>query len=170
MDRIFTSFIERITADAIALAASSDLIEISPEPGDRPQRFLIELRCRGLVRDDDGPVEQTERFLAGVWFRDDYLRGPPDPFRLVTWLGPAQSWHPNIAYRAPFVCLGHLNPGTDLVTIAYQLYEIVTYQKFAAHDGLNEAACAWVRSQPDDRFPIDPRPLRWTAAVDGGAS
>ena len=49
--------------------------------------------------------------------------------------------------------------GTDLVSILFQLYEIITYQKYATADALDPVAAEFARANIG-RFPIDPRPLR----------
>ena len=79
----------------------------------------------------------------------------------MTWFGPPNVWHPNIAHAAPFICVGRLGPGTPLVDLLYQCYEVLTYFRFNPRedDCLNPAACAWAR-QNADRFPLDDRPLK----------
>jgi len=108
------SFLIRQREEGLELAASSDLLVLSPlvRPGDAPpQRYLASFRCRGLVRDGAGGVREADRFDVGIWFPSDYLRHA-DPFRVLTWLGPRQVFHPNISDRAPVICVGRLVPGT----------------------------------------------------------
>ena len=59
------------------------------------------------------------------------------------------------------ICVGRLYPGTRLLDIIYQLYEIITYQKVTMRedDALTPDACVWSR-QNQHCFPIDDRPLR----------
>ena len=54
-----------------------------------------------------------------------------------------------------------VRPGTPLVDLLYQCFEIITYTKVTMRedDALNRAACGWAREN-QDRFPIDPRPLK----------
>jgi ubiquitin-protein ligase len=66
-------------------------------------------------------------------------------------------WHPNI--RAQYICIGRLTPGTALVDILYQIFEVLTYTKWNTADGMNRAACAWAREHQAE-FPIDRRPLK----------
>jgi ubiquitin-protein ligase len=70
-------------------------------------------------------------------------------------------WHPNVSGDLPLICIGRLAPGTTLVDILYQIYDILTYQKYNPRedDALNKPACAWARAN-QHRFPIDPRPLK----------
>ena len=47
-----------------------------------------------------------------------------------------------------------------MTEIVYQLFEIVAYQRYAAHDALNRDAAAWAR-QHQDQLPVDRRGLKW---------
>ncbi len=70
-------------------------------------------------------------------------------------------WHPNVSREHPLICIGRLTPGTPLVDILYQIFDILTFQKYNPRedDSLNKTACAWAREN-QDRFPIDRRPLK----------
>ena len=72
-------------------------------------------------------------------------------------LGPLNVVHPNLA--PPLACIGHIPPGFSLVDLLYQVYEILTYEKWAAHDFLNAEAAVWAR-QNHQIFPLDRRPLK----------
>ncbi len=158
-DRIRTAFLSRQLDEGLALASQSDLLDLVPlgRPADR---FLAVFSCRGLVRHAEGRIEEADHFEVGISFPPDYLRAA-DPLRTVTWLGPANVWHPNIAFGIPLICLGHLLPGTDLVDILYQTFEIITWNKVTMRedDALNHAACQWARNNPT-RYPVDRRPLK----------
>jgi hypothetical protein len=167
-DPIFTAWLEGQYAQARALAAESDRFTPHALDGSPPQRYVLTFRCNGLVRGDDGVVRDADRFAVGVWFPDDYAR-VAQSFSILTWLGPAHAFHPNISYRAPFVCVGVIAPGTPLVDLIYRAYEVITFQRLTVDErnALNPDACAWARRHLD-RIPIDPRPLkRRTAALDG---
>jgi hypothetical protein len=157
-DKILNAFLARQFEEGMALARESDLVELVPIGAHPPQRYLARFRCRGLCRGDDGQVVGMDYAEVGIYFPDDYLRRT-DPYQILMWLGPPNVWHPNISDKAPIVCLGRLGPGTRLVDILYQLFEIVTYKKYATDDALNHDAAAWAR-QNQDRFPSDPRPLK----------
>lgn len=157
-DKILERFLERQYEDGTALASQSDLVNLVPL-GERPyRRYVVQLRCLGLRRAADGEITEMSYSEAGVEFPDDYLRRV-DPYRILVWISPRDVWHPNISDKAPMVCLGRLGPGTRLTEIVYQLADVVSYKKFATHDALNHAAAAWAR-QHQDRFPVDPRPLK----------
>jgi hypothetical protein len=158
-DRVLKAFLQRQVEEGLALAQDSDLLELIPfgRPADR---FLAIFSCRGLVEDRLGHVVEANRFEVGIGFPADYLRSA-DTFRVLTWLGPRSIWHPNISNEVPAICVGHLAPGTGLVDLCFQIWEVVTWNKvnFREDDALNPAACQWARNNPN-RFPVDRRPLK----------
>jgi hypothetical protein len=158
-DRIFDAFLKRQTEEGLALARESDLVELIPL-GQPASRFLALFSCNGLIEQAPGKIVDADHFEVGIWFPSDYLRHV-NPFQVLTWLGPRNVWHPNIAADAPVICPGRLTPGTDLVDILYQVFEIVTWNKVTMRedDALNKAACQWARSNRA-RFPVDTRPLK----------
>ncbi|MDQ2976155.1 MAG: hypothetical protein M3R69_12195 [Acidobacteriota bacterium] len=162
-DKIFESFLERQHQEGMALAAESDLLELNPMfafDGGPPQCYLARFSCKGLVRTSDGEVKEADYFEVMISFPSDYLRRA-NPFEVLSWLGPAQVFHPNISARAPVICIGRLAPGTPLVDILYQCFEIITYNKVTMRedDALNREACLWARAN-QQRFPLDGRPLK----------
>jgi len=173
-DRILEGFLQSQLEEGMTLAESSDLVALTPADSGLPQRYVVEFRCKGLVRvgDGDGDVIEADRFVVGVRFPSDYLRRVV-PMEVLTWLSPRNVWHPNI--MAPVICVGRLTPGTTLVDIIYQVFEIITYKKATVRedDALNSAACQWARHNMD-RFPIDRRPLKrralWLKVTDVAAS
>jgi len=158
-DKILESFLSVQYEQAQALAAASDILFLAPEGEMPPQRYLARFHCRGLIKTPSGEIREESQFDFGIQLPDDYLRSP-DPKQVVTLFRPWSIFHPNAL--GPFICPGKLVGGTPLVDIIYQIFEIVTYQKWAAHDGLNPAACEWARGN-QHRFPIDRRPLKWRA-------
>ena len=161
-DKIFEAFLRRQQDEGASLAAASDLLELypaSPEDGGPPQDYLARFNCKGLVQ-VGGEVLEWDCFEVLVYFPEDYLRAA-DPFRVLAWSYPRQVFHPNISDRAPFICVGRLAPGTGLVDLLFQCWEIITYHKVTMRedDALNPEACAWARRN-QHRFPVDRRPLK----------
>ena len=162
-DNIFESFLERQQKEGMALAAESDLLELIPmfafDDGP-PQYYLARFHCKGLVRSFDGEIVEADRFEVMISFPSDYLRRA-DPFEVLSWMGPREVFHPNISAKAPVICIGRLAPGTPLVDIIYQCFEIITYNKVTMRedDALNREACVWARAN-QQRFPVDSRPLK----------
>ena len=157
-DKILAAFLTRQYDDGLALARDSDLLHLVPGGPAPVQRYVARFGCPVLRRGPDGAITAAPGAEVGIYFPDDYLRRT-DPYQILAWLYPSDAWHPNISNRAPAICLGRLGPGTRLVEILYQLYEVITYQRYATHDALNQDAAAWAR-QNQHRFPVDPRPLK----------
>jgi hypothetical protein len=158
-DPVFERFLRRQYEEGRSLAASSDLLELAVHPFP-PPHFIATFRCRGLVRQPDGAIEETNFSQAGIFFPPDYLRRL-DPFECLRWFAPQNVWHPNISDTLPLVCVGRLTAGTPLTSILFQLFELITYTKYTPRedDSLNKACCAWAR-QNQHRFPLDRRPLK----------
>lgn len=167
MDRIRESFLERQADEGLLLAADSDRLDLLPLPGSQPpSRYLVSFQCTSLVLGTGGPVELDGRYDLGLWFPPDYLRRA-NPAQVITWLAPRNIWHPNIgpppltAAHPIFVCPGRLSPGTPLVDLLYQCFEILGFNKVTMRedDALNKPACVWARAHRD-RFPLERRPLK----------
>jgi ubiquitin-protein ligase len=124
-----------------------------------PPHFVAEFLCSGLIREGEGEIRQANNFHVGIWFPPDYLRRA-DPFEMLRLFTPGV-WHPNVSRELPLICIGRLTPGSTLVDILYQLFDILTFQKYnpRENDSLNKAACAWARENAP-KFPIDRRPLK----------
>jgi hypothetical protein len=157
-DPIFRAFLDRQAEEGRALAQSSDILDLECLP--TGQHFIAHFACRGLVKELDNKVQEADSFLVGVFFGADYLR-TVNPFETLTLLTPPNTYHPNVAFGAPFICVGHIAPGMPLVDLLYQVYEILTYQKLTPRedDALNKECCRWARAN-QQRFPIDRRPLK----------
>lgn len=153
---VLKSFFEQQEAEAMALAAQSDLIEVAPI-GERPyRRYIVRFMCKTLVKTREG-ISEYDRVDIGFHFPLDYWQRAEPP-EVVTLLGPANVFHANVNF--PFVCVGSLNPGTPLVDLIYQCFEILTFSKITMRedDALNKDACVWARKNKS-RFPVDSRPL-----------
>ncbi len=162
-DRIMEGFLSRQYEAGMQLAGESDLLDLIPLATPTPNRYIAHFTCSGLIRSRRGEILEENDFAVEIWFPDDYLRSRDRslPYRVLSWLMPRSIWHPNISNELPLICVGRLTPGTDLVTIIYQVHEIITYNKvtMVETDALNKEACAWARRNLH-RFPIDRRPLK----------
>jgi ubiquitin-protein ligase len=143
---------------AVGITRASDLVRVLPAAGDPPDRYLALFRCRSLVREEDGAIHPHDDFTFGICFPEDYQR-TVQPRLVVSAAPPWNLWHPNITYGAPFICLGHLVPGTQLEDIVQQIFDVLTFHKCSPHDPLNEAAAEWVRNHRE-QLPLDRRPMR----------
>jgi len=165
-DRVRENFLRTQWTAAQALAAQSDLISLQPVAldGGVPDRGVVSFYCTSLLRNPDGAIVEGHCFDVGFWFSEDYLRRA-DP-RVVTLLQPWNVWHPNI--RFPAICLGHILPGTPLVDLIYQVFDILAFNNWAAADSLHADAAQWARGN-QHRFPTDSRPLKWRAPARAAA-
>jgi len=159
-DQVLNTFLAGQLSAGLALAAASDRLDLTPIPrGDLPpNRYLARYDCRGLVRTASGEVREANSFTVAVRFGSDHLRRCR-PWEIATVIDPPNVQHPNVAGHA--ICVGHLGPGTQLVEILTQIYEILTFRKITMRedDCLNPAICAWARDN-QAMFPTDDRPLR----------
>ena len=86
-DKTLEGFLDTQLIKGMALAESSDLLELTPLPGTPPQHYVARFRCRGLVRSANGRIEVAQCFDVGITLDDEYLVSP-DPMRVLTWLSP----------------------------------------------------------------------------------
>jgi len=159
-DVIYEVFLRKQLEEGMALAEASDILNLTPLPdSDPPCRFIAHFDgCRGLVRDERGEIVEFDKFRMGIWLPPDYLKRVSIP-QVLTYLGPhSDPWHPNL--RPPFACMD-IVPGTSLVDLLYNCFELWNWSLFSTRDdGLNPAASQWARKQERSRFPIDRRPLK----------
>ena len=164
MDSVLAGFLERQCEEGLALAERSPLLELEPVSGSPPDRWIARFACRGLVRGPAGPVE-AEGFAVGIWFPDDYLRRA-STFECLTMLhapGAPRVFHPNCGASplgADCICIGHLVPGTPLVDVVLQCFEVLSWQNVSLDErnALDREACAWGRANLH-RLPIDRRSI-----------
>ncbi len=157
---IYHSFLEEQLRAARSFDACA-LVQVTPIhlTDGPPAHFAVTFSCKGLVREASGDIQEATRFRLGIFFGPDHLHHV-DPFSTLTWLGPENAWHPQIA--SPFVCLGRLYAGMGLTEIVLQAHQVITYAKVTMkeNDCLNPVACAWAREAlAQGRFPLDTRPL-----------
>ena len=158
VDPVMRGFLERQAEEARALAERSDILQLECLP--TGQHFVAHFACRGLVKEPGSEPRIVDAFHVGIYFGSDYLRHSA-PFETLTLFAPDNTFHPNVACGAPFICVGRIAPGMPLVDLLYRVYEILSYQRLTPRedDALNKEACRWARAN-QHRFPIDPRPLK----------
>jgi hypothetical protein len=161
MDPVIHRWLEKNIAEAMALAAESDILKlrtIARAENAPPQHVIARFECRTYILKHNGEVGTSDHAAVGIYLPDHYLR-QANAYEVLTWLTPKNAFHPNI--RGSAICVGErfFKPGTPLVELIFQLYSIVSFQKWAAHAPLNDAAAQWSRSH-GDMLPADPRPLK----------
>src|SRR5579864_9067168 len=130
-DTIVEGFLSRQADEARNLAKSSDAFSV--DCLSTGQHFVAHFRCRGLVKSQNGAVEEADNFHVGIFLGANHLRSV-NPFETLTLLDPLNTFHPNIAFGGPFICAGRMGPGVTLVDLIHQVYEILTYQKYTPRE------------------------------------
>ncbi len=163
-DKVFQAFLEGQYREGMAFARQSDVVQLTPIGSVPPQHFLADFNCRGAARARGGEVViARRRHVVGIFFPDDYLRRAEVP-EVLAWLAPANVFSPQIA--PPYICPGRILPGTPLVDLLYQVYEIITFYKVSPREdnALTRTACAWTRAHLRE-FPLDRTPLKRRATA-----
>src|ERR1041384_636538 len=126
--------------------------------GDPPERYLITLKGKGLIRKSESdPVEVAEVHRVEIRLGIDYPRSRPD----LQWL--TSIYHPNIS-AVGAVCLGGYStnwvPSLGLSELCEMLWDMVRYANYDPKSAYNYAAGRWSETQTQFDFPMDPRNLR----------
>ncbi len=147
----------RLRHDAAAmesLATESSIVRYKTS-GTPPNRYLVELRGKGLAR-DAGKIVVVERHEVEIKLGASYPRTMPE----LRWLTPI--YHPNIS-EIGLVCLGGYNthwvPSLHLNALIGMLWDMVRYHNYDIRSPYNREAALWAANQTKYSFPIDARPL-----------
>lgn len=157
-DHILASFLDGQYEAGLRLAAESDILDLTPIGPPPVQRYVARYDCLTLVREADGRVRTARGFAVGLTLSSHYQRRI-EPASLAAWLFPATVFLPNV--RVPFLCLGHIAPGTPLVELLFQVFDVGRGANITVRedDALDRDACAWARPRLA-QFPLDQRPLK----------
>jgi ubiquitin-protein ligase len=155
-----TPRLRRLKADTEAMKAlkeNSSIIEFQAN-GDPPERYLITLKGKGLLRKTESdPVEVAEVHRVEIRLGIDYPRSRPD----LQWL--TSIYHPNIS-AVGAVCLGGYStnwvPSLGLAELCEMLWDMVRYANYDPKSAYNYAAGRWSETQTQYDFPLDVRNLR----------
>jgi ubiquitin-protein ligase len=150
----------RLKADFEGLRALKDHSSILDFQafGDPPERYLVTLRGKGLIRkSENDPVETAEVHRVEIRLGIDYPRSRPD----LQWL--TNIYHPNIS-AVGAVCLGGYStswvPSLQLAELCEMLWDMVRYANYDPKSAYNYAAGRWSEAQAEFQMPIDKRALR----------
>lgn len=111
-DLIFKLWLESQKADVEALNAGSDRVHVMASEDDRTYKVVF--ACNGLMVGPEGDVVETDCYLVGIHFPDDYLRRF-EPGRTIYLFDPITTFHPNVNRSA--ICVGRMAPGTGIVDL-----------------------------------------------------
>ncbi len=168
MDAVLEAYLYDTHRRAMEFAAASDVIRLQAGPGNPPHVYLAHFDAPCYVFGPAGEVGLHQGFTLGISFPPDYLRATLVPAQnLLHFVDPREVWHSNI--RWPFICIGHIAPGCDIVEILLRVYELATFQRKASpdeFDALNPDACRWARQH----WPVEATtrmPLKFKRAQGG---
>jgi hypothetical protein len=152
-DSIFESWLIKQKEDAAALNAASDDVRVDIMDD---RHFMVAFSSKCLVKSDAGSIEEVDGCLIGIAFSQEYLRRF-NPAETICLFHPRGVFHPNVFQTA--ICPGRMSPGSGLVDLVGQVFDILTFKTMNLRDPLNREAAEWARDR-QHLFPIDRRPLR----------
>lgn len=145
--------LRRLAADherVRSLFSQHPYIRLVSAEGEPPERYLFELRVKGLVPvgpEADGAFREDALHRMEVYLPLDYPRRPP----LCRMRSPV--FHPNIDPQK--VCIGdHWSAGQSLAQLVVRVAEMVCYQSYNVKSPLNARAAAWAE-QNMERLPLE---------------
>lgn len=149
----------RLNADhqsVLQLQTDSSIFSFSAS-GNPPQRYRLNFRGNGFMRDDQGRIVTTRHHEVIVELGAAYPRMVPN----LAWQTPI--FHPNISNNG-VVCLGgygtHWVPSLTLSEMATMLWDMIRYKNFDSDSPYNREAAIWAKHQTEFKFPIDIRSIR----------
>jgi ubiquitin-protein ligase len=147
--------LRRLQADALQMQkafAKSAMIRVQPAQGDPPERYVIEYRVRGLVRDQNGTPIFKDHHFAEIQLTSEYPRQSPK-CRMLTPI-----FHPNI--EPATICVGdHWTAGERLTDLVVRIAEMIAFQAYNIKSPLDGEAAMWC-DQHRQYLPTDTRDLQ----------
>lgn len=136
------------------LLAVSNLIRMVTTEGYPPEKYLIELTCRGVARVNGNQPVYADDHQVGIYLPAGYPTTKPS----MKWMTPI--FHPNISPNGA-VCIGAWYASKWLDELVYMLAEMVQYKNFDDNptNVLNIEAADWSR-QHRHLFPVDRREIK----------
>lgn len=138
----------------LELASRSRFIEIAATEGNPPEKYVLNLSCKGITKVDSrgGPTYSRSHRL-GIHLGDDYPRKTPQ-FKMLT-----SVFHPNIAQNGS-VCIGDEGdrgyaPSMGLDDLVVRIVEIIRYENVGLNSAYNTIAERWARRQHQGFFPLE---------------
>ena len=122
-----------------------------------PTKYRLTFNGNGLKKSSFSGVNLTSKHVVRVDLGSAYPRLAPG----LLW--ETKIFHPNISNNG-VVCLGgygtHWVPSLTLCEMSTMLWDMIRYKNFDSESPYNREAAHWSRSQPENKFPIDKRPIR----------
>ncbi|MBT7817641.1 ubiquitin-conjugating enzyme E2 [bacterium] len=122
-----------------------------------PTKYRLTFRGDGIKKSSFSGINVTKKHVVRIDLGSAYPRLAPG----LLW--ETKIFHPNISNNG-VVCLGgygtHWVPSLTLCEMSTMLWDMIRYKNFDSESPYNREAAHWARSQPENRFPIDKRPIR----------
>lgn len=139
------------------LVNNSSLIHIVSTNGNPPEKYILELTCKGIVRVNGDQPDIQEKHRVAIVFPGGYPSEPPAVHMQTS------IFHPNISSSSKAVCIGKWYAGQWLDELVFRLVEMVQYKvpptNDTGRDVLNAEASSWL-NRNRHRLPIDGRDVR----------
>ena len=135
--------------------AASDIVKIEPIEGDSPRKYMVTLKCKGLMlHPGTGKPCMTVNHILEIYLPSG-IPGYPIEAPYVRCITP--HFHPNISADNNLVCLGVERAWESKLNIAWlitHLVDMITYRSYGLEKPYNLAAAKWVESNTD-KLPVD---------------
>jgi ubiquitin-protein ligase len=141
------------------LATKSDLIEVEPTEGDPPTKYLVTLKCKGMMlHPTKGKPCLTANHVMEIYLPAG-IPGYPNEAPYVLCLTP--HFHPNISPENNMVCIGierDWESSLDIAWLVTHLADMITYRVYGFEKPYNQKAVKWTKANKA-KLPLDTRPL-----------
>jgi len=142
--------IRRLVADhetVTRMFAQHPYITVVETQGNPPERYVVELRVRGMVPGNGEEPLVGEVHRAEISLTLNYPRRPP----FCRMLTPV--FHPNIDPQK--ICIGdHWTAGQSLAQLILRIGEMIAFQSYNVKSPLNAKAAMWAE-QHESQLPLD---------------
>lgn len=159
--------VRRLQADYASLqelAARSSIITIETAEGNPPERYVIQLHCKGVHSiDRSGRPTYTDSHRLEIQLHDSY------PSRKPLLMMLSKMFHPNISTRGT-VCIGSEGdhgyaPSMKLADLVLRIIEMVRYENIGFTSPFNLEAKRWAQKNMH-LFPLDDGQIVTESALD----
>lgn len=141
------------------LATKSDLIEVEPTEGDPPTKYLVTLKCKGMMlHPTSGKPCLTANHIMEIYLPAG-IPGYPNEAPYVLCLTP--HFHPNISPENNMVCIGierDWESSLDIAWLVTHLADMITYRVYGFEKPYNQKAVKWAKANKA-KLPLDTRLL-----------
>jgi ubiquitin-protein ligase len=134
------------------LSDRSEFVHILETEGNPPEKYLIQLTCKGISSINGSSPIYSENHHLGIYLPPEFPRKGP-VFQMMT-----PVWHPNIAQNGA-VCYGDdgdhgYSPSMGLDDLVIRIINMIRYENMGLNSAFNVLAAQWA-SHNQRLFPLD---------------